>query len=124
MGRCYVKTNTAYKRYGAAGISVCDRWHSFENFLLDMGDRPAGYTIDRKDGTGNYTSENCRWATYTEQANNQKSNKLLVIGGETQTLANWCRRYEADYFRVARRLRRGWSVERALTEPPRTVARF
>lgn len=71
--RCLVPTNKDFKYYGARGISVCDRWlNSFENFLVDMGNRPKGLTLDRINTYGNYEPGNCRWATWHEQRVNQR----------------------------------------------------
>lgn len=75
--RCYLKTNKKYQRYGGRGITVCSRWlgaDGFANFLADMGRRPSGLTLDREDNDGNYTPDNCRWATQKVQQNNRSNN--------------------------------------------------
>ena len=66
--RCYLPSKRSYRWYGAKGIKVCGRWHTFKNFLADMGIRPEGKTLDRLDGSKDYGPENCRWATPKEQA--------------------------------------------------------
>ena len=70
--RCYNKNNVSFPRYGGSGVTVCERWEQFINFLADMGERPAGKTLDRIDRTGDYEPGNCRWATPKEQAANRK----------------------------------------------------
>lgn len=77
LWRCRDPRDASYPRYGGRGITVCDRWDprkggSFLNFLADMGKRPEGLTLDRKDSDGNYTPENCQWATLKQQAANRR----------------------------------------------------
>jgi hypothetical protein len=74
--RCSNPKHHAYYRYGGRGISVTPRWESFENFLTDMGPRPAGTTLDRRELNGNYCKSNCRWATVVEQNRNHSRVKL------------------------------------------------
>jgi hypothetical protein len=71
--RCRNPKSVAFAKYGGRGISVCDRWRLFENFLADMGRRPAGTSLDRIDVNGNYEPGNCRWATPEEQNKNQRT---------------------------------------------------
>lgn len=76
--RCYSPSAEGYKYYGGRGITVCDRWlESYENFASDMGDKPTPvHTLDRIDNDGNYTPENCRWATKYEQVLNRRPEQL------------------------------------------------
>ena len=89
--RCQNPKATVYKFYGARGITVCERWMLFDDFLADMGPRPAGTTLDRIDSNGNYEPGNCRWANHIEQHNNTRRNRTITIGGRTQTIAQWAR---------------------------------
>lgn len=118
-GRCYRKKNKDYWRYGARGVTVCQRWReSFENFLADMGERPDGCTLDRyPDRNSNYEPGNCRWATLEEQVNNRRTSLRITVFGETRMLGEWCKDFGIGRSTVAERLARGWSVEEALTAP-------
>lgn len=74
--RCLNPNNDKWKWYGGRGITVCERWNSFENFLEDMGKRPDGMTLDRIDNNLGYSKENCTWATHIDQTQKQEKNKL------------------------------------------------
>lgn len=118
--RCTYPNHIEYPRYGAAGITLCEQWMEFSNFLADMGERPAGrYSLDRIDNSRGYEPGNVRWATRVEQANNCSSNRCLTAFGKTMTVAQWSREVGIGPLVIAKRLGRGWSVERSLSEPLR-----
>lgn len=97
--RCTQVDHISYKRYGARGIKVCDRWmNSFENFLSDVGRAPSEkHSLDRIDNDKNYEPSNCKWSTKQEQCNNRRSSKYLTIKGERKTIANWARERNIPY---------------------------
>jgi hypothetical protein len=72
LTRCDNAKQKTYGYYGGRGISVCDRWRSFDSFLADMGERPSGLSLDRIDPDGDYTKANCRWATRQMQSTNRR----------------------------------------------------
>lgn len=113
--RCYNPRNDRYYDYGGRGIKVCDRWrNSFEAFLQDMGERPHGKSIDRKDFNGDYNPENCRWATAKEQQNNMRSNVRIEWLGEIRTISQWAECNGIKRGTLSTRIRRGWSIADAL----------
>lgn len=117
ISRCRNPNNQRFAQYGARGITVCDRWTDFSRFMADMGPCPLGASIDRIDNNGPYAPNNCRWATKTEQAQNQRSNRRLTWNGETHCLSEWARRTGLPRGTLQKRLVSGWDTERILTTP-------
>jgi hypothetical protein len=119
MQRCTNPNNTQYKDYGERGITVCDRWKVFKNFLADMGVRPEGMTLDRKDNNKGYTPKNCKWSTRSEQQRNRRDNNVWAYKGERKTVTEWAEQLgmkrHSLYMRVAAY---GWTTKQALTTPP------
>lgn len=76
--RCTNQKIAEYKNYGGRGITFCERWNKYENFLEDMGEAPNRMTIDRIDNNKGYEPGNCRWADYKTQARNTTRNKFVV----------------------------------------------
>ena len=112
--RCSDKNHRSKASYYDKGITVCERWKDFKNFLADMGERPEGSTIDRIDGNGNYEPSNCRWSTPKEQANNMKTNHYIERDGLRLTVSQWAEKLGIKDGTIRARLSRGWSDERAL----------
>ncbi len=118
--RCTNHNNKRYKDYGGRGITICEEWSEFPNFLRDMGERPSkNYSIHRINNDKGYYKENCRWATRKEQARNRRNNHLISCFGKIQCIAAWAEETKLPKYIIAERLKRGWSTERALTTPIR-----
>jgi hypothetical protein len=103
IARCTNEKHRSYVRYGGRGIRICDRWlNSFEDFYTDMGDRPQGMSLDRIGNEGDYTPDNCRWATTKEQNRNRRDNRLI----EGKAMVEWCEENDLNYEPVRHRLHR------------------
>lgn len=116
--RCNDTNSKDYEGYGARGITVCERWLKFENFWEDMQE---GYlnklTIDRINTNKGYYKENCKWSTPTEQANNRRTNIFFTAFGITDTLANLCRTFNANYKSTFARIKyQNVDIETALSK--------
>ena len=120
--RCYNSNISCYKNYGGRGIKVCDEWkndfQAFYNWSMDNGYNES-LSIDRIDNNGNYEPSNCRWTDRTTQANNTRTNHYITFNGETKTLTQWAREYSLNVSCLRARIENGWSIEKALTTPPR-----
>jgi hypothetical protein len=116
--RCLNPNDPGYHRYGGRGITICDRWSVFENFLTDMGPRPSpDHSIDRKDNDGPYSPDNCQWATIRVQTRNRRANVRVTAFGRTQVLKDWAHEVGINYQTISARLNAGWPIETALTAP-------
>lgn len=118
MRRCHCPEDKSYPYYGQRGIEVCARWHTFSSFFEDMGDPPEGLSIDRINNDMGYSPWNCRWATKKTQMRNTRNSKVIEFNGQSRCLTEWAERTGLSHDCLRGRLRQGWSVERALTEPP------
>lgn len=104
--------------YGGRGIAVCKRWEDFSNFLIDMGERPKGKTLDRINVNGNYSKSNCRWATKLEQANNTRNNKFIEFNGEIKTISQWAKCTNKTTCKLWKRIfEYKWSPKKAIETP-------
>ena len=103
-GRCYCKTQTAYKAYGAKGITMCDEWRNdfkvFYNWAMTNGYNDE-LSIDRLESKGNYEPSNCRWATDRQQKNNRDISVEITVNGQTKTLADWADILNVPYSRLS-----------------------
>lgn len=116
--RCYDKTSRAYKNYGLRGIIVCERWLDFGNFHNDMfASWSKGLSLDRIDNNGNYSLDNCRWATPREQNFNKRTNKILEYKGEKKCCGEWAIILGVDQNTLWTRINRGWSIKDAIETP-------
>jgi len=120
--RCENPKDCVYKHYGARGIKVCDEWKDFDVFLNDMGIKPEGLSLERKDVNGNYCPENCCWATTLEQVRNRTTTKWITLMDQTKSASEWCEIYNVSQSLFSARTARGWDPLRALTTPPRPIS--
>ena len=113
--RCLRPSFHQYADYGGRGVTVAEAWMTFETFYADMGDPPSDdHSIERRDNNLVCSVDNCFWATRIEQSNNKRSNHLITFDGRTQTLTQWSRELEIPFNTIRNRIKRGWSIQRAL----------
>lgn len=118
--RCYNPNNKRYNRYGGRGITICEEWkNSFESFRdwAIANGYDDSLTLDRIDSNGDYEPSNCKWATQKEQQNNRCNNRRIEYNGKTQTITQWAEEVGIKEATLRHRLKCGWSIEKAMTEP-------
>lgn len=120
--RCTNPTDKDWHNYGGRGITVCERWLSITSFVHDMGERPAGMTIERINNDLGYSPDNCRWATRPEQMRNTRQTRLITFNGKTQCLKDWACEIGIDRASLRQRLAK-YPLEIALTRPKRIYRR-
>jgi hypothetical protein len=113
--RCTDKSHKSYEYYKTR--TPVDRWKSFEMFLLDMGERPSGMSLERIDNSKPYSPENCRWATNRDQQLNRDSTIVLFINGIEMSMREACMTLGTNYNRAKARVRNGWTPHDAVTKP-------
>ena len=106
--RCNNPNAVGYKNYGGRGIKLCARWNEFENFFADMGERPKGLSIERKDNDKGYSPENCKWVTQKEQCRNKRNNRII----KGKSIAEWSEILNLPYNILYYRISSGWDWEK------------
>ena len=120
--RCDDPRHKSYAAYGRRGISYCERWANFVEFLKDMGERPTGTTLGRINHERHYAPGNCEWQTYKKQANNRRNSRWLISNGECRTIAEWSDKTNIPQDTLKYRIDRlGWPVTKALTKVVRAI---
>jgi hypothetical protein len=117
--RCLNPNNDDYKDYGGRGITICERWNDYQNFINDMGKSPTNkHSIDRIDNEGNYEPSNCKWSTNKYQCNHTRKNVILNYNGISKTLAQWSEDLKIGYSTLhARYYRLKWPIDKIITTP-------
>jgi hypothetical protein len=114
----YMSWLSLRRRSNKLGVIPFDpAWSSFEVFLQDMGERPDGMTLDRKDNAKGYSKSNCKWSGFTEQVRNRTNTVFLTVNGITKPVAQWAEEAGLKYHTLTFRLKRGWTPEKALSTP-------
>jgi hypothetical protein len=116
--RCTNPSNPRYADYGGRGITLCKRWHKFENFLADLGERPEEMTLDRIDNNKGYAPNNVRWVTKADNNRNSRRCVMVEINGEAKPINVWCREFGVPYVTFKQRRRNGWELVDAILTPP------
>lgn len=105
--RCTNANNSKFAHYGGRGIKMCPEWaDSFQTFLVDMGPRPDGYSLERIDVNGDYRKDNCIWIPLEDQSKNRRTNHKIDFGGRIMNLSDWAREIGLTVSQLSSRLRK------------------
>lgn len=116
--RCHCNTAKAYRYYGGRGITVCDRWRfDFATFMSDMGPRPSGYSIERKENDKGYSPENCLWIPRKDQPKNTRRTVWITFDGVKGTVSFWAKKHGLKPSTITARIRKGWTHKDAASTP-------
>ena len=115
--RCFDPKHVSYHNHGGRGVTACDHWKLFDNFLADMGERPEGKVLTRIDKNLPYSKSNCKWGSRVDVARNSRKSRYVTAYGETKSLAEWAEdpRCKVTYSVFKSRIRIGMAPEVALT---------
>lgn len=114
--RCDPKNKEKYPTY-AGVVAICPEWQDFDVFVADMGECPSGHSLDRIDNDGNYEPTNCRWASYSTQAENRRSTRFYTHNGQTLCMKRWAEKIGISRTGLKYRMDNlGWPIARALSE--------
>lgn len=115
--RCRNPNCKAYPNYGGRGITVCKRWQRFENFYADMGDRPEGMCLERRDNDKGYSPANCVWASRVTQGRNRRGRHRLKVDGVEKTMSEWAEETGISVGTIWQRINKGWTPREAVRIP-------
>lgn len=121
IARCTNPNANEYNNYGGRGIAVCNEWMDFSRFLRDMGEKPKGCSIERKNNNKGYNPENCIWASKKEQANNRRSNILIQINGAKYTVAQFAEKFHLNAKQLYEKLQRARDKMKRNDNPNQTT---
>ena len=121
--RCTNPKGLRYADYGGRGITVCEQWKDFNNFLIDMGVRPEGKSLDRKDNDKGYSKENCKWATPREQQRNRRNSNFITLNDKKLSIYEVAKKLKSNTKTIEKRILSGWTAERILNTPIETKFR-
>lgn len=119
LQRCENPNAPDYAKYGGRGIKIVPEWHEFEKFFAAMGERPADTTLERNEVDGDYSPDNCRWASASEQQRNKRNAIRITLKGVTKNVHDWAADLGVSVTTLKSRIEKGWSAELTLTTPVR-----